>query len=1111
MTIDFLVTIINVLTLLICTLLATMLMVYSHFNQESSTPLPQLTIPKPCYSLPGVGESESAKYSSLMEELKEFRPKLKPFQGESNTYREKVLSESDTVQSESHTVKPEWKPFQADSNMIQPNSQTVPPDSKPFEKESRDFQPESKTSRSESNTVRPDLKTLSSYPAVPQSDSEEQPLHDPTSVEHYTNEWIVHILGGVDKAKAVVEAHGHALVEELMGFKDHYRIVKTDHAEVNDTHSNHLTQDLLSNQQILWAEQQVSKRRQKRYAIPSTPEEVPPPAQANVVVAEVAKPLDGLKEEIAIKEEMDKLNRERTSEILTRRKDEAIDDLAELIWQNKEAIGSGKALKEFIEQQSRMVGGINVQQIVPEILAKIKHLGFPDLDNDPDIPDIGVKDHTFKIEQDGDLRRRNIGETDGKAEHHLVRRDLDEDRRNQQEKEQVTIDDRNHKINQQNKQSKRPTARERPTDADNEKMVSNGLEIDQFFSIELNMDRTEDVFENFEPMEQEIDENNPNQNSQESSRENANEGKNKASSVKNTIYDPLKTDQKAYDSDETENTIVRRALNEGVVLDDEDERINRRSNSNLEEPSPNFGGDANALLSLGDLSAPQVDRTTNGNMPQNDHLPVDDSQRVNDGHSLDRRHVKRELLQVAEIAQKITETLEIGSDKEFGKSRYAKIFNDEKWVDQWYLQDFRQDLNLPVNDLNVVPVYALYGYSGQGIRVVIPDDGLDHQHEDLKDNYDENISYDLNSNDADPSPRPTSPAKNVHGTRCAGEIAMVANNEKCGVGIAFRAKIGGIRMLDGVATDRVEGESLKFKHYWVDIYSNSWGPSDDGKTLDYLGHLVMQAMVDGISEGRKGRGALYVFAAGNGKDKGDTCSCDPYVSSIFSIAIATCDRYGHVCQYSERCTAIIATAFSSGLNRHNVVSFTFHSFPFNQQIVSLEGSASALCDRYGRVCQYSERCTAIIATAFSSGLNRHNVVTTDVNNGCTQFHTGTSAAAPLVAGILALLLEANPELTWRDVQHLIIWTSEVAPLEDNYGWYENGFGFMVSHDFGFGMINAFALITEARTWKNVPLSSVCVVPVEVGRIKISFQKLKSRVESSTFKVVFYVEFKSIVG
>lgn len=56
---------------------------------------------------------------------------------------------------------------------------------------------------------------------------------------------------------------------------------------------------------------------------------------------------------------------------------------------------------------------------------------------------------------------------------------------------------------------------------------------------------------------------------------------------------------------------------------------------------------------------------------------------------------------------------------------------------------------------------------------------------------DENISYDLNSNDADPSPRPTSPAKNVHGTRCAGEIAMVANNGKCGVGIAFRAKIGG--------------------------------------------------------------------------------------------------------------------------------------------------------------------------------------------------------------------------------------------------------------------------------------------------------------------------------
>ncbi|KAL1453654.1 hypothetical protein WDU94_009975, partial [Cyamophila willieti] len=107
-------------------------------------------------------------------------------------------------------------------------------------------------------------------------------------------------------------------------------------------------------------------------------------------------------------------------------------------------------------------------------------------------------------------------------------------------------------------------------------------------------------------------------------------------------------------------------------------------------------------------------------------------------------------------------------------------------------------------------------------------------------------------------------------------------------------------------------------------------------------------------------------------------------------------------------------------------------------------------------------------------------VTTDVNNSCTQSHTGTSAAAPLAAGIVALLLEAKPNLTWRDVQHLIIWTSEVAPLADNYGWNRNGFGFFVSHDFGFGMINAFNLVTTALQWVNVPPSGVCMVSVQVG-------------------------------
>ena len=67
------------------------------------------------------------------------------------------------------------------------------------------------------------------------------------------------------------------------------------------------------------------------------------------------------------------------------------------------------------------------------------------------------------------------------------------------------------------------------------------------------------------------------------------------------------------------------------------------------------------------------------------------------------------------------------------------------------------------------------------------------------------ISWDYNGQDDDPTP---SSSSNAHGTRCAGEIAMLANNERCGVGIAYNSNIGGVRMLDGSVTDLLEGKAM---------------------------------------------------------------------------------------------------------------------------------------------------------------------------------------------------------------------------------------------------------------------------------------------------------------
>jgi len=118
------------------------------------------------------------------------------------------------------------------------------------------------------------------------------------------------------------------------------------------------------------------------------------------------------------------------------------------------------------------------------------------------------------------------------------------------------------------------------------------------------------------------------------------------------------------------------------------------------------------------------------------------------------------------------------------------------------------------------------------------------------------------------------------------------------------------------------------------------------------------------------------------------------------------------------------------------------------------------------------------------------IISADLHNMCTDSHTGTSASAPLAAGIFALVLEANPNLTWRDMQHLVTWTSEYAPLsetvETNEGndvsgrWKKNGAGFMVSSRFGFGLLNAAELVKAAIGFQTVPEKTVCVVKTVEG-------------------------------
>jgi len=110
---------------------------------------------------------------------------------------------------------------------------------------------------------------------------------------------------------------------------------------------------------------------------------------------------------------------------------------------------------------------------------------------------------------------------------------------------------------------------------------------------------------------------------------------------------------------------------------------------------------------------------------------------------------------------------------------------------------------------------------------------------------DARASTDINDNDNDPTPQDN--GDNKHGTRCAGEVAATAGNNICGVGIAYNASIGGVRMLDGTVNDAVEAKALGLNPDHIDIYSASWGPEDDGKTVDGPGPLARRAFIYGVT------------------------------------------------------------------------------------------------------------------------------------------------------------------------------------------------------------------------------------------------------------------------
>lgn len=355
---------------------------------------------------------------------------------------------------------------------------------------------------------------------------------------------------------------------------------------------------------------------------------------------------------------------------------------------------------------------------------------------------------------------------------------------------------------------------------------------------------------------------------------------------------------------------------------------------------------------------------------------------------------------------------------------------------QWYLYDTTS----AVASLNISVIWD--DYTGAGISIGIVDDGVEYDHEDLASNA--NIAMGRNFVGHQlTTPNDGRPYDNGdrHGTTVAGILAAADNNTGV-VGIAFEASISGLRIGFNADHSTAQFQSAFIEAKNFDVINNSWGyggyfydnfndaNSFGGSANPFI--AVNDALIDAVSNGRPHAtdasihlGTVFVVAAGN-----------------------------------EKLTA------GSNLPDQNV---NYHGFTSSPHTIAVGGYV-----QNGTDASFSTPGAAVLLAGPASG-----VKTTDLT-GSGGYNTGgdyisksgTSYAAPAVAGVVALMLEANPNLGYRDVQEIFTLSSQFGDPNDT-DWMINGAGDWngggrhVSDELGFGTLDAFNSVRLAETWEKL--------------------------------------------
>lgn len=362
---------------------------------------------------------------------------------------------------------------------------------------------------------------------------------------------------------------------------------------------------------------------------------------------------------------------------------------------------------------------------------------------------------------------------------------------------------------------------------------------------------------------------------------------------------------------------------------------------------------------------------------------------------------------------------------------YAARPTDTFFENQWPIEHRNADGSSAGADLNVRAAWPFS--TGQGVTLAIADVGVELAHPEFAGRVAGAPHFNFDSQTTNGNPVGTSGTW-AHGTAVAGLAAASLNKNRM-VGVAPGTQLASW-VIHKTNTTLVSDERLmdmfQYASNTVAVQNHSWGHV--GLRQNGLTVLEAVGISNAVAHGRDGLGVVIVRSGGNDREQGANANDDGYSADPRVISVGAVRLDGRATTYSEPGACILVAA------------------PSGDAAAGMDGLFT----------------TDLLGT---HGVNQLNFFPPfeDMNGygwGSLGF-SGTSAAAPQIAGVVALMLSANPTLGYRDVQQILIFASRHFDFADP-DLRPNGAGLPVSHNAGFGVPDAGEAVRLASRWPNRP-------------------------------------------